>query len=87
MVFYKLARVFKYLSFVHLLDELQPCACNTAIRLKRYRDPLTLNEHSKFCEPSCHVRTMNLEINQHPSLRAALKQGLNHIVLRLTHIA
>jgi hypothetical protein len=30
---------------------------------------------------------MNLDIIQHPGLRAILKQGLNHIVLRPTHIA
>lgn len=29
---------------------------------------------------------MNLEIIQHPGLRVALKQGLNHILLKLTHI-
>jgi hypothetical protein len=87
MVFYKPVRVFKNFSFAHLLDELQPCACNTAIQLRRFCDPLTINEHSEFFKPSCHVRTMNLEIIQHPGLRATLKQGLNHIVLRPTHIA
>jgi hypothetical protein len=87
MVFYKPARVFKNFSFVHLLDEPQPYACNTTIRLRRFCDPLTINEHSQFCKPSCHVRTMNLDIIQHPGLCAALKQGLNYIVLRPTHIA
>jgi hypothetical protein len=62
MILYKLARVFKYFSFIHLLDELQPYACNTTIRLRRFCDPLTLNEHFEFCEPSCHIRTMNLDI-------------------------
>jgi hypothetical protein len=87
MVFYKPARVFKNFSFVHLLDELQPCAYNTTIWLRRFCNPITINEYSKFCKPSCHVRTMKLDIIQHPGLRTALKQGLNHIVLMPTHIA
>jgi hypothetical protein len=87
MISYKPASVFKKFSFVHLLDELEPCACNTATRLRKFCDPLTKNEHSSFGKPSCHVRSMDLDLIQHPGLRVALKQGLNHIVLRPTNIA
>ena len=86
-IFYKPASVFKNFSFVHLFDEHDKCACTSASRLRNFCDPLTINEESKYCKSSLHVRTMNVDIIQHPGLRQALKQGLNHIVLRPTNIA
>jgi hypothetical protein len=86
MILYQPASVFKKISFVHLLNELEPCVCNTATRLRRFCDSFTINEDSRFAKPSSHVRSMDLDIIQHPGLRDALRQGLNHIVLRPTNI-
>ena len=85
-IFYKPASVFKHFSFVHLFDEQDKCVCTSASRLRNFCDSLTINDQSIHCEPSLHVRTMNMDIVQHPKLRQALKQGLNHIVLRPTNI-
>ena len=86
-VFYKPAVVFKMFSFTDLLDEKSSCACSSAARLKRFCDPLTLNENSSFSKPLMHVRSMDINIIQHPGLRNALAQGLNHIPLRPSKIA
>ena len=86
-VFYKPAWVFKSFSFTDLLDEKKSCVCSSAVRLKRFIDPLTLNESSSFSKPGLHVRSMDMNIIQHPGLRCALAQGLNHIPLRPSKIA
>ena len=81
---YQPSKVFKHFVFAELLDESLTCVCMSASRLKPFLDPLTMLEHSDFCKSTCHVRTMNLEIVQHPKLRTALQSGLNHIILRPT---
>ena len=73
-------------SFIHLPDVQTQCACSTTTQLRRFCDLLLLNEHFDFA-PGAHVCTMDLDVVQHPRLRQALKQGLNHIVLRPTNIA
>ena len=80
-VFYKPAIVFKSFSFTDLLDEKMSCACRSVARLKRFLDPLTINESSLFSKNDLHVRTMDMEIIQHPGFMFALAQGLNHIPL------
>jgi hypothetical protein len=72
---------------MHLLDDTILCACNLATRLVKFCDPFTLSEESSFCKATLHVRTMDLHIIQHPGLRHALAQGLNHIPLKPTSIA
>jgi hypothetical protein len=72
---------------MHLLDDIVLCTCNLATRLVKFCDPLTLSEESSFCKATLHVRTMDLHIIQHPGLRHALAQGLNHIPLKPTSIA
>ena len=86
-VFYKPASVFKKFSFVDLLNEDNSCACSTAARLRKFCDPLTINEISSYATTSMHVRTMDLSIIQHNGLRNALSQGLNHIPLNPTKIS
>ena len=65
---YQPSKVFKQFSFVELLDNSNACVCMSASRLKPFLDPLTGLEHSDFCKSACHIRTMNLEIIQHPKL-------------------
>ena len=84
---YKPAAVFKKFSFVNLLNEADLCACTTALRLKKFCDPLTVNEMSQYSKPSMHVRSMDMSIIQHKELRQAVAQGLNHIPLQPTDIA
>jgi hypothetical protein len=81
MTMYKPSSVFKKNSFIHLLDDQIQCVCSTATQLRRFCDPLTVNEHSDFCKPGAHVRTMDLDVVQHPGLCQALKQDLNHVLL------
>lgn len=83
---YRPAEVFKKFSFVHLLDHDTHCACEKATRLKKFIDENTMNETSSFRHADVHVRTMDLNIIQHPLLKEALAQGLNHIPLRPTNI-
>ena len=85
-VFYKPASVFKKFSFVELLNEDYSCACSIAARLRKFCDPLIINETSSYAITSIHVRTMDLSIIQHSGLRDALSQGLNHIPLNPTKI-
>jgi hypothetical protein len=86
-VLYRPAAVFKQFSFVHLLHENEQCACMSTSRLRNFCDPLTATETSSFCNPSVHVRTMNMDIIQHRELRLAISLGLNHIPLQPTSIA
>jgi hypothetical protein len=81
---YKPSIVFKHFSFINLLHQESTCACHTAARLQPFLDPLTKSECSDFCKPSLHVRSMDMNIIQHPQLRSALSQGLNHIPLHST---
>jgi hypothetical protein len=85
-VFYKPASVFKKFSFIELLSEDNSCACSSATRLRRFCDPLTINETSSYAKTGMHVRTMDLSIIQHKGLKDALSQGLNHIPLSPTKI-
>ena len=78
---YQPSKVFKHFSFADLSAS---CVCMFALRLKPFLDPLIAHEHSDFCDSLCHVRTMNLEIIQHPKLRATLRNDLNHIPIRPT---
>lgn len=83
-VLYKPASIFKQFSFIHLLDVNATCLCNSAKRLKKFLDPLTISETS-CCAPSIlHVRTMDTNIIQHTELRKAVSKGMNHIPLRPT---
>lgn len=84
--FYKPSDVFKHFSFIHLLDPEESCACTSAKRFQSFLDPLTATECSDYSKPMPHVRTMDLRIIQHPKLREALGQGLNHIPLSPTDI-
>ena len=61
-VFYKPVVVFKSFSFTDLLDEKMYCACRSTARLKRFLDPLTINESSLFSRNDLHVRSMDMEI-------------------------
>jgi hypothetical protein len=61
-VFYKPASVFKKFSFIELLSEDNSCACSLATRLRRFCDPLTMNETSSYAKIRMHVRTMDLSI-------------------------
>jgi len=83
---YKPAYVFKKFSFLHLLDPKSQCLCNTARRLKEFLDPNTLLEKTKFAPACAHVRTMDTKIVQHPELRQAIANGLNHIPIRPTNL-
>ena len=83
-VLYKPAVVFKKFSFVHLLDANETCLCNSAKRFQRYLDPRTSEEMSSYAPAMAHVRTMDVNIIQHPQLKKAVTQGLNHIPLRPT---
>jgi hypothetical protein len=74
-------------SFIHLLDDQIQCVCSTTTQLRRFCDPLIVNEYSDFCKPGTHVCTMDLDVIQHLGLRQALKQGLNHVLFRPTNIA
>ena len=87
MTMYKPSSVFTNLSLIHFLDDQIQCVCSIATWLRRFCDPLTFNEHFDFCKLGTHVRTMDLNIIQHSGLHQALKQGLNHVVLRPTNIA
>jgi hypothetical protein len=69
MTIYKPSSVFKKNSFIHLWDDQIQCVCSIAIRLRRFCDPLTVNEHSGFCKRGTHVRTMDLDVIQYPGLR------------------
>ena len=84
---YKSAMVFKTFSFCHLLHEDSTCACNLVKRLNGFLDPMTLNETSRFTKRCMHIRSMDISIIQNKELRAALRQGLNHIPLRPSNIA
>ena len=86
-ILYKPAMVFKNFPFWHLLHEESTCACNSVKRLSGFLDPLTLNETSCFTKTSMHVWSMDIAIVQNNDFRMALKQGLNHILLRPTNIA
>jgi len=85
-VLYKPSAVFKQFSFIQLLDEANSCACLSTKRFFKFLDPLTINETSSYARSTAHVRTMDLSIIQHSSLRDAVAQGLNHIPLRPTNI-
>jgi hypothetical protein len=85
-VFYKSSTVFKKFSFKDLLDQDGSYACLVAKRLMPFCDPLTSKEGSSFTKAMPHVQTMDMKIIQHPELRNALAQGLNHIPLRPTNI-
>lgn len=85
-VLYKPALVFKKFSFLHLLDANEKCLCNTAKRLQKYLDPATAAEQSSVAAPTVHVRTLDVSIIQHPDLRKAVSQGLNHIPVKPTSI-
>jgi hypothetical protein len=79
--------VFKFFSFINLLNEETSCACTTAHRLIRFYDLLTINETSNFSKTSLHVQTTDLSIIQHSLLQDTLSQGLNHIPFRPTNIS
>jgi hypothetical protein len=81
---YKPSEVFKNFSFVHLFDINTSCVCLSAKSAYHFLDPLTLSEYSDMCKPTCHVRTMDLQIVQHPLLRTSLQMGLNYIPLKPT---
>jgi hypothetical protein len=85
-VMYKPAIVFKKFSFLHLLDANETCICNSAKRFQRYLDPRTLEEQSSYATHAAHVRTMDVNIIQHPELRKAISQGLNHVPVKPTSI-
>lgn len=81
---YKPSQVFKHFSFVHLLDKHEKCMCNSFKRFESFLDPLTFVECDEFSHPVHHVRTIDLNIIQHPKLREAIGMGLNHIPLSPT---
>lgn len=85
-VLYKPAVVFKKFSFVHLLDANETCMCLSAKRFQRYLDPRTLEEQSRYAPNATHVRTTEISIIQHPQLRKAVAQRLNHIPIKPTSI-
>lgn len=84
--FYKPAFVFKNFSFVHLFDETNSCVCTSAKRLRRFLDPKTLQESSDFAPASIHVRSVDVDLIQHKTLRQAVSMGLNHIPLKPTEL-
>lgn len=84
--FYRPSNVFKQFSFIHLLESNDSCLCNSAKRFQNFLDPLIASECSDFSKPSPHVRSMDLNIIQHPKLRAAILLGLNHIPLSPTDV-
>jgi len=84
---YQPVLVFKKISFLHLFDASDECACQKAVRLKAFLDPATRDEVSKHSTPAVHVRTMNTSIVQHKELRRAISHGMNHIPLMPTSIA
>jgi hypothetical protein len=81
---YKPSNVFRHFSFIDLLDESSICVCLSVKRFRPFLDPLTESESSDFCPPSVHVRTTDLDIVQHPLLRAAIAKVLNHIPIKPT---
>jgi hypothetical protein len=85
-VLYKPAIVFKKFSFLHLLDANEHCMCLLAKRFRNYLDHRTLLEQSSHATHAAHVRTTDVTIIQHPQLRKAVAQGLNHIPMKPTSI-
>ena len=85
--FYKPSEVFKKISFLHLLDETDHCACLHAKRLYNFLDVKTVQETSRVAVAQMHVRLVDINLIQHRELRKALAMGLNHIPLKLTYLA
>lgn len=81
---YRPSVVFKNFAFKDLLDEKASCVCASVVRFHAFLDPATALEVSDGGKPEFHVRTMDTRIIQHPGLRHALAQGLNHIPIRKT---
>lgn len=86
-LFYKPTSVFKNFEFADVLNDANMCVCNSAKRLRKFLDPLMLQEATSYSSPLTHVRTVNCDILQHADLRRAVAMGLNHIPLKPTNIA
>jgi len=85
-MFYKPTYVFKNFAFDEVLDHSKPCLCKSAKRLRRFLDPLTLQENTSATPPEIHVRTVSCDLLQNADLRKAVSMGLNHIPLKPTAI-
>jgi len=85
-LFYKPTIVFKNFAFDDVLDSSKKCLCKSAKRLRKFLDPLTMQESTSTTAPDIHVRTVNCDLLQNADLRKAVAMGLNHIPLKPTSI-
>jgi len=67
-ILYKLAEVFKKISFLQLLDPHNECACLKVSRFSKFLDVQSKEETSCFAKAQVHVRTMDMRIVQHSGL-------------------